>query len=202
MAYWSEQAISEALDGHKYALRYMNDGTPKVVDLYEPEELTDEHRPREWTPKELQTLYDCKRAGLPNDAISHKLGRPLPNVVIQWGRRWHWQHKIDTRPRPTATLEEIAKAVRGVYQVSLPEFRSPRRAQRIIQARQVFYWIARAFTSHSFPVIANYTGGKDHTTAMHGMRKIDQEFDQHRAAIQLICFDLGLDLESHRRDAA
>jgi len=201
MQYWTENLIAASLDGHLYSMEIGEFGRVRVIDLYQPEYAPPPKR-EIWTDEELQALYDLKRRCLPIEVISDQLQRPLANVVIQWGRRWHWRHRIDPRRRSAATLEEIARAVRDVYDVKKLEFQSARRAKRITEARQVFFWLARRFTAHSFPIIANYAGGKDHSTAIHGMKKIDQQMDRFRGPIDIILFDLGLDMESGRESDA
>lgn len=58
--------------------------------------------------------------------------------------------------------------------VSMVDLCSHRRSRRLIEARQIYYWMARRFTLLSFPQIARICGDRDHTTALHGCRIVDR----------------------------
>lgn len=92
-------------------------------------------------------------------------------------------------------LSQIIDAVAAVYSVSRCEILSERRARRICEARQVYFWIARKFTTHSYPQIGRHCGGKDHSTVMHGSQKIDNRFPEYRQKIAIVLDALGIDSE-------
>ena len=73
------------------------------------------------------------------------------------------------------TLAEIAHAVCAHYDVTSDElFRRTRGSRSVVQARQVFMWLAKDRTIKSYPEIARYLG-RDHTTVIHGVRATDNQ---------------------------
>lgn len=83
--------------------------------------------------------------------------------------------------RNVETITEYASLVFGV---TLDEIKSTARTQRFVLARQAVYLIAREELGLSYPQIARHFGGKDHTTIMHGVRKLNGlvEHDEKLAA--------------------
>ncbi len=73
------------------------------------------------------------------------------------------------------TLEMIAQAVSDVWGVSLRDLRGKRRFASIVVPRQIAFALARAHTDHSFPVIGQWFGDRDHTTVIHGIRRYERE---------------------------
>jgi chromosomal replication initiator protein len=51
---------------------------------------------------------------------------------------------------------------------------SPRRARAVARPRQVAMYLAKQLTSRSLPEIGRKFGGRDHTTVMHAVRRIDE----------------------------
>ncbi len=72
------------------------------------------------------------------------------------------------------TIEEIQKRVAEHYNVRLSEMHSARRARAVARPRQVAMYLAKQLTSRSLPEIGRKFGGRDHTTVMHAVRKIDE----------------------------
>jgi hypothetical protein len=69
-------------------------------------------------------------------------------------------------------LSEIYHETCRFYSVTKDEFTSRRRDARFVRARHVATYLARCMTARSYPEIGRMMGGRDHTTAMHGDRKI------------------------------
>jgi chromosomal replication initiation ATPase DnaA len=67
-------------------------------------------------------------------------------------------------------LRTIAEACCVAWDVSLPAFLGLRRTAHLVRARWAAACIARANTSHSFPVMAR-AWRRDHTTLLHGCRQ-------------------------------
>lgn len=72
------------------------------------------------------------------------------------------------------TIEEIQKQVAEHYNVRLSEMHSARRARAVARPRQVAMYLSKQLTSRSLPEIGRKFGGRDHTTVMHAVRKIDE----------------------------
>ena len=73
------------------------------------------------------------------------------------------------------SIAEIQKAVSSFYQIKFSDLKSKRRHKTIALPRQVAMFLAREYGSFSFPEIGSAFGGKDHSTAIHAVKKITRE---------------------------
>ena len=72
------------------------------------------------------------------------------------------------------TIEDIQKRVAAHYNIRLADMHSARRARSVARPRQVAMFLAKQLTSRSLPEIGRKFGGRDHTTVMHAVRKVEQ----------------------------
>ena len=72
------------------------------------------------------------------------------------------------------TIEEIQKRVAEHYNIRLGEMYSARRSRSIARPRQVAMYLAKQLTARSLPEIGRKFGGRDHTTVMHAVRRVDE----------------------------
>ncbi|MFQ5954631.1 MAG: helix-turn-helix domain-containing protein, partial [Kiloniellales bacterium] len=72
------------------------------------------------------------------------------------------------------TIEEIQRRVAEHFNVRLSDMHSARRARAVARPRQVAMYLAKQLTSRSLPEIGRKFGGRDHTTVMHAVRKVDE----------------------------
>lgn len=72
------------------------------------------------------------------------------------------------------TVEEIQRRVADHYNVRLSDLIGPKRVRTIARPRQVAMYLAKQMTTRSLPEIGRRFGGRDHTTIMHGVRKIEE----------------------------
>jgi chromosomal replication initiator protein len=72
------------------------------------------------------------------------------------------------------TIEEIQRKVAEHYNVRLSDMIGPKRMRTIARPRQVAMYLSKQMTSRSLPEIGRRFGGRDHTTIMHGVRKIEE----------------------------
>ena len=70
-------------------------------------------------------------------------------------------------------IDEIQKAVADHYNLRLTEMLSERRARNIARPRQVAMYLAKQLTQRSLPEIGRKFNGRDHTTVIHAVRKIE-----------------------------
>jgi chromosomal replication initiator protein len=68
---------------------------------------------------------------------------------------------------------------------------SPRRARAVARPRQAAMYLAKVLTEYSLPEIGRKFGGRDHTTIIHGVRKIEELMAQDR--------DLAADIDALKR---
>ena len=72
------------------------------------------------------------------------------------------------------TIEEIQRKVSEHYNIRLSDLIGPKRVRTIARPRQVAMYLAKHMTSRSLPEIGRRFGGRDHTTVMHGVKRIDE----------------------------
>jgi chromosomal replication initiator protein len=70
-------------------------------------------------------------------------------------------------------IEEIQRIVARQYNVSRSDLLSSRRTANVVRPRQVAMYLAKTLTLRSLPEIGRRFGGRDHTTVLHAVRKIE-----------------------------
>ena len=71
------------------------------------------------------------------------------------------------------TVEEIQRKVSDHYNIRLSDMLGPKRLRSFARPRQVAMYLCKQLTSRSLPEIGRRFGGRDHTTVMHGVRRIE-----------------------------
>lgn len=72
------------------------------------------------------------------------------------------------------TIENIQKIVANHYQIKTSDLKSAKRLKTLVLPRQIAMYISRKLTSASYPEIGTKFGGKDHSTIIHAIKKIDR----------------------------
>ncbi len=72
------------------------------------------------------------------------------------------------------TIDEIQRRVAEHFNVRFAEMTSSRRARIVARPRQVAMYLSKQLTSRSLPEIGRKFGGRDHTTVMHAVRRIEE----------------------------
>ena len=70
-------------------------------------------------------------------------------------------------------IEDIQRVVARQYNVSRSDLLCSRRTANIVRPRQVAMYLAKILTLRSLPEIGHRFGGRDHTTVLYAVRKID-----------------------------
>jgi len=70
-------------------------------------------------------------------------------------------------------IEDIQKLVASHYNVSKPDILSSRRTATVVRPRQIAMYLSKVLTLRSLPEIGRRFGGRDHTTVLHAVRKIE-----------------------------
>ncbi|WP_101067164.1 chromosomal replication initiator protein DnaA [Roseovarius salinarum] len=70
-------------------------------------------------------------------------------------------------------IEEIQRQVAEHYNIRLSDMIGPKRLRSFARPRQVAMYLCKQLTSRSLPEIGRRFGGRDHTTVMHGVKRID-----------------------------
>ncbi len=71
------------------------------------------------------------------------------------------------------SVEEIQKTVAAHFNVKVADLKSPKRLKALVLPRQIAMYLSRQLTSCSYPDIGERFGGKDHSTIIHAIRKIE-----------------------------
>lgn len=82
----------------------------------------------------------------------------------------HTEH----RPMEILEPETILDAVAEHYDISVKDITGGKRVHRIVQARQVAMYLCRQLIGCSYPTLGRIFGGKDHSTAMYAIKKIEK----------------------------
>ena len=77
-----------------------------------------------------------------------------------------------SRPRPI-TAELVIETAAELFGFTVADLKGPSRGRPLVQARQVAMYVLRQLSDHSYPAIARAFGGRDHTTVIHAVNKID-----------------------------
>ena len=70
------------------------------------------------------------------------------------------------------SIENIQKTVAGYFKLRVADLLSKRRSRSVARPRQIAMTLAKELTNHSLPEIGDAFGGRDHTTVLHGYRRI------------------------------
>ncbi len=89
------------------------------------------------------------------------------------------------------TIDEIQRRVSEHYNIRLSDMIGPRRMRTLARPRQIAMYLSKQLTSRSLPEIGRSFGGRDHTTVMHGVRKIEE--------LKMLDSQISDDLELLRR---
>ncbi len=72
------------------------------------------------------------------------------------------------------TVEEIQRRVSEHYNIRLSDMIGPKRLRSYARPRQIAMYLCKQLTTRSLPEIGRRFGGRDHTTVMHGVRRIEE----------------------------
>ena len=81
-------------------------------------------------------------------------------------------------PPKLLTIETVQRVVADHYKLKISDLKSKRRQRNLALPRQIAMYLSRKLTGASFPDIGDKFGGKDHTTALHNVRKIEDSLDK------------------------
>ncbi len=80
---------------------------------------------------------------------------------------------IRTREPKRVKIEDIQRLVANHYNVSRADILSSRRTATVVRPRQIAMYLSKSLTLRSLPEIGRRFGGRDHTTVLHAVRKIE-----------------------------
>lgn len=77
------------------------------------------------------------------------------------------------------TIANIQEAVVQHYHLTKRDMIANRRARRVVMPRQIAMYLAKQLTLRSLPEIGKLFGGRDHTTVLHAVRKIEKAVSEN-----------------------
>ena len=83
-------------------------------------------------------------------------------------------------------IQRIQKIVSEYFQITVEDIRSKKRSSNIAFPRQIAMYLCRTMTTESFPKIAIEFGGKDHSTVMYSVDKIENEIKVNKDLANII----------------
>jgi hypothetical protein len=101
--------------------------------------------------------------------------------------------KVPFEPGSRKAVEIIA-AVLQVTEICRRDFMSNRRTRNFVEARQLAYWFLRHHTKLSTPQIGQMIGDRDHSTVLHGIRKVSTHPRKFGDRLTKIALALRLEL--------
>jgi chromosomal replication initiator protein len=135
------------------------------------------HRPRFEVPTPL-LVFIAKSVthngrdleGAVNRLLAHDIsGQP---VTLETAER-EMRDLIRPAEPKRVRIEDIQRVVARQYNISRADLLCPRRTANVVRPRQLAMYLAKILTLRSFPEIGRHFGGRDHTTVLHAVRKID-----------------------------
>jgi chromosomal replication initiator protein len=75
---------------------------------------------------------------------------------------------------PAVTSETVLAVVAARYGFTPRDLRGKKRNSRLVQARQIAMYLCRELLGESYPSLGQIFGGKDHSTVIYAVKKIQQ----------------------------
>jgi chromosomal replication initiator protein len=102
-------------------------------------------------------------------AASALIGREADMEVVVEALSGNW-----TAPEKSVPVDTIKRRVAAFFDLSLEDLVSQRRHRAVARPRQIAMYFCKRLTRRSFPDIGQRFGGRDHTTVMHAVKRIEE----------------------------
>ena len=109
--------------------------------------------------------------GALNRVVAHAtlIGRPVDLHTTQ-----EVLHDLLRAHDRRITIEDIQKHVASHFNIKVSDMHSARRSRVVARPRQIAMYLSKKFTAKSLPEIGRRFGGKDHTTVMHAVKRVEE----------------------------
>lgn len=87
---------------------------------------------------------------------------------------------LGDREQRAITPAAILEATSRMFDFSVDDIQGQSRRRPLVTARQIGMYVCRELTDLSYPAIADVFGGRDHTTVIHAVRKIETLMKERR----------------------
>lgn len=102
--------------------------------------------------------------------INTKLIGKIGSLTTELNRRQKFPAET---PAPFLKISQVTELVSTEFRMAVLDMQSERRTRDATEARMVAMYLARKLTNRSYPTIAKFFGGRDHTTAMNAFNVIE-----------------------------
>lgn len=86
-----------------------------------------------------------------------------------------WFRIVSDKPAPGAEtmIEDVLRACCKYFEITRSQITSARRTANVVYPRQIAMYLCKLHTTKSYPEIGRRIGGRDHTTVLHGHKKVE-----------------------------
>lgn len=103
----------------------------------------------------------------------------IPPVEFFYQNFWCWDLVTATN-RIMPTIQNIQNVVANNFDITVIDMVSARRTKHLILPRHIALYLAKTLTKFSYPVIGRYFGGRDHSTIIHAVEKIEARMESEQ----------------------
>ncbi len=93
---------------------------------------------------------------------------------------------VRTQEPKRVKIDDIQKLVASHYNISRADILSSRRTANVVRPRQIAMYLSKTLTLRSLPEIGRRFGGRDHTTVLHAVRKIEELVSKDKSLAEVI----------------
>ncbi|PPD44652.1 MAG: chromosomal replication initiator protein DnaA [Methylocystis sp.] len=93
---------------------------------------------------------------------------------------------VRTQEPKRVKIDDIQKLVASHYSISRADILSSRRTANVVRPRQIAMYLSKTLTLRSLPEIGRRFGGRDHTTVLHAVRKIEELVAKDKSLAEVI----------------
>ncbi|MEF3366845.1 chromosomal replication initiator protein DnaA [Methylocystis sp. 9N] len=93
---------------------------------------------------------------------------------------------VRTQDPKRVKIDDIQKLVASHYNISRADILSSRRTANVVRPRQIAMYLSKVLTLRSLPEIGRRFGGRDHTTVLHAVRKIEELVGKDKSLAEVI----------------
>lgn len=120
-----------------------------------------------------RAVPQAEPAGGPPPVVSAPQRRSERNYERAWAYEMLGVREPSDHPPPKLQVQDIQRAAARHFNVRRNEMLSQRRAAAIARPRHVAMFLAKELTTKSYPEIGRCFGGRDHSTVLHAVRRIE-----------------------------
>ncbi len=93
---------------------------------------------------------------------------------------------VRTQEPKRVKIDDIQKLVASHYNISRADILSSRRTANVVRPRQIAMYLSKVLTLRSLPEIGRRFGGRDHTTVLHAVRKVEELSSKDKSLAEVI----------------